>query len=171
MATKQPNRQIIKRKVKAAAQKQPPLPSLSAAERKGPLLVKEGRVSKLQTEPWLYAAFRLYRNSCTCGNSYDNNCAHYLSNAFLLAFNYTFPAQYAKCPHGRLIRAKEMLAWFRTIQTQFRQNCTGITQHVWFVYQESGGQGHVVLHRHHGGFAWKGTGDYPAWPVQWHYLY
>lgn len=172
MATSKPKRQKLQRGEVAIKSKEPRLPKLTAEDKAGPKLVKEGLASKLRNEPWLYAAFRLFRKSCTYGNSYDNNCARYLSNAFFLAApDYRFPASYAKCPHGRLIRAKEMLAWFRTIQSQFKQNCSGITQHVWFVYQESGGQGHVVLHRHHGGFAWKGTGNYPNWPVQWHYLY
>jgi hypothetical protein len=122
--------------------------------------------------PWLVGAFNLYRDNCTCGNRYDNNCAHFLSNAFLLqAPNYRFPNQLAKCPHGRLIRAKEMLDWFRTISTGYRQNCNGITEGIWFTYQESGGQGHVVLHNHAGGLTWRGTGNYPGWPVQWHYFY
>lgn len=30
-------------------------------------------------------AFNLYKNSCKCGKAFDNNCAHYLSNAMIQA--------------------------------------------------------------------------------------
>jgi len=125
-------------------------------------------------DPMVVGAFNVYYNGCTCGQVYENNCAHYLSNAFMRQhWPVTFPAGAAKCPHGRMIRAKEMLDWLRnSFNPQFKQNHNGINYGYWFVYQEaSNGQGHVCIHRHQGGFDWRGTGDYPAWPVQWHYYY
>ena len=127
----------------------------------------------IATDPLLIGAFNQYYNGCTCGTSYDNNCAHYLSNAFKRQhWPVNFPAGAAKCPHGRMIRAKEFLNWFRsTFNPRFAQNHNGITAGYWLVYQESGGQGHVNIHKHQNGFAFRGTTDLPAWPVQWHFFY
>jgi hypothetical protein len=128
----------------------------------------------VRTDPLLIGAFNAYYQGCTCGTSYENNCAHYLSNAFKRQhWPVEFPANAAKCPHGRMIRAKEFLNWFRsTFNPQFRQNHNGITSGYWLVYQEAAnGQGHVCIHKHQGGFAYRGTTDLPNWPVQWHYFY
>lgn len=124
-------------------------------------------------EPIVIGAFNAYYNGCTCGTSYENNCAHYLSNAFKRQYwPVNFPASAAKCPHGRMIRAKEFLDWFRTsFNPKFAQNCSGITSGYWVVYQESAGQGHVCIHKHQGGFDYRGTTNLPSWPVQWHYFY
>jgi hypothetical protein len=126
--------------------------------------------------PLLVGAFNAFYMGCTCGTSYANNCAHYLSNAFKLQqWPVTFPATAAKCPHGRMIRAKEMLDWFRsTFNPRFSPNHANISNSnggYWFVYQESGGQGHVCIHKHQGGFGYRGTTDLESWPVQWHYYY
>ena len=121
-------------------------------------------------ESFLSRAWNSYSGSCTCGTRYDNNCAHFLTNAFALA-GATFPAGTAKCPAGRMIRAKEVLAWWKTFATGFQNNHAGISSGYWMVYQESGGQGHVCLHLEETyKYYWKGTGDYPDWPVQWHYF-
>jgi hypothetical protein len=117
-------------------------------------------------------AWNAYTDSCVCGTRYADNCSHYLTNAFALA-GATFPKDTAKCPKGRMIRAKETLAWFRPMAKQFRKDHSSITSGIWFVYQErADGQAHVCLHRESPQRYWyKGTGDYPDWPVQWHFLY
>lgn len=120
---------------------------------------------------FLERAWNSYTGTCTCGTRYNNNCAHFLTNAFALA-GATFPAGAAKCPAGRMIRAKEVLAWWKTFSTGFQNNHNSISNGYWMVYQESGGQGHVCLHLESlTGRYFRGTGDYPNWPVQWHYFY
>lgn len=130
------------------------------------------KVSPSAIPQFMEKAWNAYKNECVCKTSYHDNCAHYLTNAFALA-GATFPKDAAKCPKGRMIRAKETLAWFRPMAKQFRQNHSAITSGIWFVYQEkANGQGHVCLHRESAERYWyKGTGNFPDWPVQWHFLY
>jgi hypothetical protein len=136
---------------------------------------------QLETEalavvPFLQRVFLAYpappsKGSCVCGVNYGNNCAHHLTNYMALA-GAVFPAGVAKCPAGRMIRAKETLLWFRQFATGFQPNHNSITGGIWFVYQEFGGQGHVCLHwETPTSWSYRGTGDYPAWPTQWHYFY
>jgi hypothetical protein len=117
-------------------------------------------------------AWNAYTDSCVCGTRYADNCSHYLTNAFALA-GATFPKNTAKCPKGRMIRAKETLAWFRPMAKKFRKDHSAITSGIWFVYQErADGQAHVCLHRESPQRYWyRGTGDFPDWKVQWHFLY
>ncbi len=116
-------------------------------------------------------SWNAYTKSCVCGTTYANNCAHFLTNAFAIA-GATFPAGAAKCPRGRMIRAKETLDWFRTFATGFQPDHNAITRGIWFIYQESYGQGHVCMHLEAADrYWWKGTTDLPTWPVQWHYFY
>lgn len=112
-----------------------------------------------------------YYHGCVCGTRYNNNCAHFLSNACYPTAS-GFPRKYAKCPAGRLIRAKEMLQWFRSFSTGFAENHNRLGSAIWFVYEEYAGQAHVCLHREAPSrYSWKGTANYPSWPVQWHYYY
>ncbi len=112
-----------------------------------------------------------YYKGCTCGTTYQNNCAHYLSNAFILA-GYrdllTSSLITARCPHKRPIRALDMLKWFKAKKTGFRGTRIQRNTGIWAVYQETSGWQHVVvidtdrwLH--------YGTGDHWDWPVQWNY--
>jgi hypothetical protein len=114
---------------------------------------------------------RKYYNGCTCGTTYVNNCAHFLSNAFILAGYAELlrsPLITAKCPHGRPIRAQDMLRWFQAKQSGFSgarvQRNTGI----WATYQEKPGWQHVVVINSNA-WLYYGTGDYWDWPVQWNY--
>jgi hypothetical protein len=141
------------------------------------LLEPTGLGERLKVSPealpstFMVQAWNSYSGRCVCGTTYANNCAHYLTNAFALA-GATFPAGTAKCPQGRMIRAKEVLSWFRSLATGFESDHNSITEGYWFVYQESGGQGHVCMHREAtDSYLWRGTGDYPSWPVQWHYFF
>ena len=133
-----------------------------------------GEVLKVSPEAlasFMERSWNAYSNSCVCGTSYANNCAHFLTNAFAVA-GATFPSGAAKCPRGRMIRAKETLDWFRSFATGFQNNHNAITGGYWFVYQESGGQGHVCMHLEASDrYWWKGTMDLPSWPVQWHYFH
>lgn len=146
-------------------------PQTTIERQKKRIVVPEYSIST--SDPLLVGAYKAYNGRCTCGIAYNNNCAHFLSDAFKRQYwQVTFPSSAAKCPHGRLIRAKELLDWFRAAYNpSFSQNHNGINSGYWLVYQEQSGQGHVCIHKHQGGFGWVGTGDYPSWPVQWHYYH
>lgn len=122
---------------------------------------------------FLSRAYALYRGRCECGIQYENNCAHYLTDAMVRAgLPVQFAAGNAKCPQGRLLRAKETLAWFRSFSTGFAQSHSSLNSGYWFVYQEVGGQGHVCIHHEESDkYSWAGTGDFDSWPVQWHFFY
>lgn len=177
----QPKRQDIPKDVLLQLQTTKDYPSISdfvaAEEAQTNVVSKNEPEVSFDTSPnqqaLLPGAFQKFKLGCTCKTSYENNCAHYLSNAFLLQDpNLKFPAAAAKCPHGRLIRAKELLKWFQSLGPEFKQDHSGIRDFYWLVYQESEGQGHVLIHRDKSGaFEYKGTTNLPEWPVQWHYLY
>lgn len=144
-----------------------------------PALVGGGYVLKQSSQrakaqqPFLIRTFNNFTMSCECGTTYNNNCAHFLTNAMVKAgLPKPFPGNYAKCPKGRLIRAKECLDWFRSFSTGSATHHEAITSGVWFVYQESQGQGHVLVHEEFpNSYNWRGTTNLPSWPVQWHYYY
>ncbi|MFJ7890394.1 hypothetical protein ACIQYL_20240 [Lysinibacillus xylanilyticus] len=122
----------------------------------------------------LSEAYNLYENKCDCGDRYDNNCAHFLSNALIKA-GFSMPSSGEKCRSGRMIRARELLQWVKSIPNVVMEtNHDSINSGYWFVYQEreSDHQGHVCLHLESPTeWDWKGTGDYPEWEVQWHYKF
>jgi hypothetical protein len=112
-----------------------------------------------------------YYHGCVCGTSYPNNCAHYLSNAFILAGYSALlssPIITARCPHGRPIRALDMLRWFQSVQVGFNGSRVQRNTGIWATYQEKPSWSHVVVIDTD---AWVhyGTGDYWDWPVQWNY--
>ena len=137
-----------------------------------------GLVAKAESaeaaSPFLRKAFELYRGRCECGAHYENNCAHFLTDAMVRAgLPKPFSTSDEKCSAGRLIRAKECLEWFRTFSTGFSTGHQLLKTGYWLVYQEnSGGQGHVCLHLEmEGNFVWRGTTDLSGWGVNWHYFY
>lgn len=133
----------------------------------------KGDIDLLQNQ-FLPMSYQLYRGKCECGVAYQNNCAHFLSDAMIRAgLPSSFPNAAAKCSAGRLIRAKELLDWFQAISTDFKQTHNGVTKGYWFIYQEDPShQGHVCIHLESTAqYSYKGTGDFPSWPVQWHYYY
>ena len=136
----------------------------------------------------LAKAWDKYRGSCECRNKYgyENNCAHYLSDALIRAgYNeldggteedreMRLRNGFIVCSAGRPIRAKELRDWFGRKFTKHLIPRKGINA----VYQErADGQGHVLLKKYaHScrkrrlifkGF--RGTGDYPDWKVQEYY--
>ncbi|MFI8735364.1 hypothetical protein ACIGKM_05565 [Ectopseudomonas toyotomiensis] len=112
-----------------------------------------------------------YYNGCTCGGRYDNNCAHFLSNAFILA-GYrdllTSSIITARCSHGRPIRAQDMLRWFQAKNTGFHGGRIQRNSGWWATYQETRGAQHVVVIDANN-WVHYGTGDYHTWPTQWNY--
>lgn len=119
-------------------------------------------------------AFNLYEDKCDCGDRYENNCAHFLSNALIKA-GFRMPSWGAKCRSGRMIRAKELRDWAKSIpNVVFKANHNSINSGHWFVYQEraSDGQGHVCIHLEKpDSYQWVGTGNFPNWELQEHYKF
>ena len=102
----------------------------------------------------LERAFNEYDNSCSCGFRYENNCAHFLSNALIkggfsqldggIGSNFRKRNGMIVCRTGRPVRANELRAWFREFYGGWhRTPRVGVN----FVYQQrvSDGQGHVLL--------------------------
>lgn len=84
-------------------------------------LASEG--GDLSTPASIGSAYSAYRGRCEYGERLENNCAHYLSDAFIRA-GYTEldggEGRYARthngravCKAGRPIRARELREWFR----------------------------------------------------------
>ena len=125
------------------------------------------------------SAWDNYSSSCVCGYAYDNNCAHYLSNALIkggfseidggVGANFRIVNGFCVCRSGRPVRAKELRDWFGR---KWSFHSSSPSDGMVLVYQErSDGQGHVLLKKYSGGnsIGYKGTGDYPSWPTQQYY--
>ena len=70
------------------------------------------------------------------------------------------------CRSGRPVRAKELRDLFGKKWTYHSSpKPDGIN----LVYQESGGQGHVLLYKDGKPTGYKGTTDLPSWPIQQYY--
>ena len=114
-----------------------------------------------------------YTGACDGGDSYTDNCAHYLSNAFIRA-GYTELLTSgiitARCRSGakRPIRAYDMLKWFQYKKKRFRSGVIPQGNGVWATYQEKPGWKHVLI-SDTDKWEYCGTGDYPDWPTQWNY--
>jgi hypothetical protein len=116
----------------------------------------------------LNSAYSLYNGRCVRGDSYPNNCAHFLSDAFLRAgYNELLPNNphiNARCPSQRPIRARDMWSWFRAKARRTSNTPTRNTG-TWAVFQLNESEywgGHVCILDSN---AWKynGTGWFPNW--------
>ncbi len=114
-------------------------------------------------------AAALFRKACEGGDSYVNNCAHYLSDAFLRA-GYTELAQPSDCVEAccgtdakRPVRARDMWCWFKQMATS-SQTTPPKNQGFWAVFQLEASYwgGHVVIIDTDTN-KFYGTGNYPAW--------
>jgi hypothetical protein len=146
--------------------------------------VVPGRPDDVEEAPSLADVFDHYRGRCECGEILDNNCAHFLSDAFIRA-GYTeldggTGARFRRhdgrivCAGGRPVRAREMREWFGRMATDSRDG-EPTDDRYWAVFQQDPGGywgGHVAIHRHDGrGYAVAGTGDFPEWRIQEHYTW
>lgn len=142
--------------------------------------------------PSLSKAYKVYlerkggdrdRVLCDCGDSKDNDCAHYLSDALIRAGYHELDGgiggKLAICGAGRPIRAREMREWFRDKAAHTHQGEPSDNRY-WAVFQldilendpDRYWGGHVVIHKHDGRrYNWAGTGDYPGWAIQEHYTW
>lgn len=122
----------------------------------------------------LAGAMSAYNGTCTGGDSFDNNCAHFLSDAFIrsgfseLHNNNTHIN--ARCsPARRPIRARDMWSWF---QSKARRTSRVIARNtgIWAIFQINESEywgGHVVL-LNSDTWNYSGTGWYGQWDQ---YLY
>jgi hypothetical protein len=105
---------------------------------------------------------------CAGGDRYPNNCAHFLSNAFIAA-GYTELRTYgARCPTGRPIRAREMWQWFQQQVTTYRGRTSKVLQQGtgwWAVFQldEKAYWGGHVAFFDADAWVYYGTGWYGTW--------
>jgi hypothetical protein len=124
-----------------------------------------------------------WSNSCILGDTQDNNCAHFLSDAFIRAgfdelkkissdpsinewcdWNST-----TKSPNARPIRAKEMWAWFKSMaQKTKRDKPQGQGFWATFQWDQSYSGGHVLLYDSDNNVVF-GTGAYWNWSDQYYY--
>lgn len=128
--------------------------------------------------------FKNFTDSCSCGDDLGNNCAHYLSDAFIRAGYseldggkgglYRRKKGRTVCKHGRPVRARELEKWFAAKAKERTKKNDHSKPGFWAVWQGGGSYwgGHVAVHEHKGkgaGHEYRGTGDYPEWPTQNHY--
>jgi hypothetical protein len=158
-----------------------PLPSILTAnspEEGGP-----GDQAILKVGMTIEGAAKLFKHSCSGGQEYPDNCAHFLSDALILAGFSKLGAAHscvsARCTKPgcsavskRPIRAKDIRCWFKE---NAKTTDTSVAKHsgFWAVYQErqADGQGHVVVLDAN---AWKfyGTGWFEAGtPDNWKHEY
>lgn len=111
-----------------------------------------------------------YNEQCEGGDRYQNNCAHFLSDAFIRA-GYSELGPPNNCIHARCgtsakrpIRAKDMWCWFKSMSV--RQSRTiPRNKGFWAVFQLDENEyccGHVVIIDTDNN-TYYGTGNYPSW--------
>ena len=137
--------------------------------------------SLLDSGKTIEGAAKKYKDECKGGGSFANNCAHYLSNAFISAgfselitnldcvevrCNQADTCDLGKKLNHRIIRAKNLRCWFATKSTE---KLSKIPRNMgfWAVYQEraADGQGHVAIYDS-GTKKHYGTGWFPNWEKQ-----
>lgn len=124
-------------------------------------------------EPTLEDVAKAYTETCVGGDRESNNCAHFLSDAFIRA-GYTelltseLVTERCTCGAGRVVRAQDMLRWFQSRKKTFHEGRVEPNTGFWATYQEKPGRRHVtILDSNTGKF--YGTADCKNWPIQWNY--
>jgi hypothetical protein len=109
-----------------------------------------------------------YSGACTCRHAYENNCAHFLSNA-IIAAGFTELSKsndniHARCTQQRPIRARDMKDWFHSIASTSSRKLVRNTGW-WAVFQldEAAYWGGHVCIVDTGEWRHYGTGFYPNW--------
>ncbi len=134
-------------------------------EEGGPIAMDAPRPGEVALAP----VGKAYNDNCTGGDSYENNCAHFLSDAFIrggyteLANNN--PHVNARCGKAkRPIRARDMWSWFKAKATTTSEKVERNTGW-WAVFQLDETVywgGHVAL-INTDTWRWYGTGWYGSW--------
>lgn len=114
-----------------------------------------------------------YSGRCVGGQRMSNNCAHFLSDAFIRAgyvelLDSPLITERCQCGAGRPVRAQDMLAWFQSKSKRFHQGIPPAKTGVWAMYQEKPNRHHVLLYDSDTG-RYYGTDNCVNWPVQWAY--
>lgn len=123
------------------------------------------------SEPGLAEVAKRYQRGCECGTRLSNNCAHYLSNAFIRAgYKELLSSRHVseRCAAGRPVRAQDMLKWFQSKSKRFHNGIPSRGTGLWAVYQEKPNRRHVLLLDSNTG-RYYGTDNCVDWPVQWYY--
>lgn len=128
-------------------------------------------LSKLVTNRKSIAgAASLYNGRCKAGDAYANNCAHFLSNAFIAAgYEELLPPNEcvnARCNTNakRVIRARDMWCWFKAMAVESTNNIPN-NSGFWAVFQLDETEywgGHVVIIDSNNN-KYYGTGNYSSW--------
>lgn len=145
----------------------PPAPRLLPGDPQAGTAADQQRLSAGIT---IEGAAKLFADSCEGGDSYDNNCAHYLSNAFIRSgFSELRDANgciNARCSTAakRPIRARDMWCWFKSKAVE-SGGAVARNTGIWAVFQLNESEywgGHVVIIDTR---TWKyyGTGWYGGW--------
>ncbi|MFN0193791.1 MAG: hypothetical protein ACKVP5_17765 [Aestuariivirga sp.] len=129
-------------------------------------------ISTLTVAKSIAGAAATYAGSCAGGDSYNNNCAHYLSDAFIRAgYTELNPPNDCIDSDGRCgtsakrpIRARNMWCWFKEMATK---SATTLPKNdgFWAVFQldeTAYWGGHVVIIDTDNNVSY-GTGNYPDW--------
>ncbi|KAL4880665.1 hypothetical protein BJY04DRAFT_228281 [Aspergillus karnatakaensis] len=121
--------------------------------------------------PPISAVATYWYNSCAGGDVQSNNCAHYLSDAFIRAgyaeLASANPHVNARCatPARRPIRARDMWSWFQSKARVTRRTLPGRNTGWWAIFQldESAYWGGHVVVLDSNAWVYYGTGWYGAW--------
>lgn len=138
---------------------------------------------KLTAGKSLEGACKKFEEKCVGGGAFVNNCAHYLSNAFIQTgyseLNKSLECVEARCSEEntcdlgsylkhRVIRAKNLRCWFAS-KAKKTDDSVAKNSGFWAVYQErpTDGQGHVAVIDTD---SWKyyGTGWFPDWTQEYY---
>lgn len=135
-----------------------------------PLRVDFGRNS---VEAPLPVVAQHYTGKCVGGQRESNNCAHFLSDAFIRAgyrelLTRRAVSERCRCGAGRVVRAQDMLKWFQEKSERFQVGTPAKGTGMWAVYQEKPNRRHVLLFDANTG-KYYGTDNCVNWPVQWYY--
>lgn len=111
-----------------------------------------------------------YTNSCSGNDTYSNNCAHFLSDAFIRAgYSELLPNNdcvNARCgtTAKRVIRARDMWCWFKEMALE-EQSIIPKNEGFWAIFQldEAAYWGGHVLILDTDNNSYYGTGYYPDW--------
>ena len=114
-----------------------------------------------------------YTGTCVGGQRESNNCAHFLSDAFIRA-GYTEllkrreVVERCRCGANRVVRAQDMLKWFQEKAERFQAGTPEKGTGMWAAYQEKPNKRHVLIYDADTG-KYYGTDNCVNWPVQWYY--
>jgi len=149
----------------------PPKPkSIQGMPKRSTKRQQEQLLEALAITKSIAGAAAAYNGSCAGSDRYNNNCAHFLSDAFIRA-GYSELSPPSNCIHARCstsskrpIRARNMWCWFRNMATKSKRELIQNTG-FWAVFQldESAYWGGHVCIVDTDNWVHYGTGFYPDW--------